>query len=259
MDANLPVAGSPLIPIDIILGSILVFVLLSRLLTLKIRFAFATLIIIVGISLGVYWLIPSPLIIKTLPSSGQTNANLNSKIEIVFNRPISRKMLEKSIQPEVAGVWVFEESIYKTHLMRKAVFYPLETLSPNTQYKVSLSKITNTIRNSKPFDYEFSFKTKESPKVVKIEPANEDRGISPDTKIAIYLSAKSEGSNFSFEILPKIPFDVSLDESKTIFTLTPKINFKQAAHYEVKVYKSDIKSNRQTGQVVQTGPIELVH
>lgn len=268
MDANLPVAGSPLIPIDLIAGSLLVFALVlvgihlfvkKRHLTLKIGLVIFSLLTTTVVALGFYWLIPAPQIIKTLPAGGQTNANLNSKIEIVFNRPVSRKMLEKSIQPEVAGVWVFEGSVYKTHLMRKAVFYPLETLMPNTEYKVTLSKILNTIRNSKEYDYEFSFKTKESPKVVKIEPANEERNVSPDTKINISLNAQSEGSIYSFEILPKIPFSVDLDESKTIYILSPKVKFKQAAHYEVKVYKSDIKSNLETGEVIESSPIELVH
>lgn len=268
MDTNLPVAGSPIIPVDLIAGGLLVFALVlagidlyikKPLLTLKIGLATAFLSVSAGVALGAYWLIPPPQVTRISPSSGQIDTNLNSKIEINFNRPVSRKLLEKSIQPEVAGVWVFEGSVYKTHLMRKAVFYPLETLTPNTEYKVTLSNIVNTVKNSKPYDYKFSFKTRESPKVTKIEPANETRDITPDTKIAVYLSAKSEDSNFNFEILPQIPFDVSLDESKTIFTLTPKVKFKQAAHYEVKVYKSDVKSNLETGQVVQTSPSELVH
>jgi hypothetical protein len=110
-------------------------------------------------------LLPTPGVIQTIPNESESSFSPTHRVEIIFDRPVNRADLEKSIFPEVPGRWAFENSLYTTHLYRKLVFYPTFSLRPDTTYRVKLSNIRNMINISKPFDYQFQFTTQLSPKV----------------------------------------------------------------------------------------------
>ncbi|MFZ2202452.1 MAG: Ig-like domain-containing protein, partial [Microgenomates group bacterium] len=266
-------SGSPLIPLDIvaavggafIISLVAIFFLIhfrekGAPINLKIKrlllaglslFSITTL---AGTALAVYWLLPTPRVIRADPTTGETDYSISRKIEIVFDRPVSRALLTKTITPEVPGVWVFENSTYRTHLLRRAVFYPLESLAVDTEYTISLKNITNVIRKSTPYDYQLKFKTQKAPQVKKVTPGNGQKDVGADTPILIYLSAPDgQVSQFQFELSPRYPFEVSLDQTKTLYTLTPKSPLKQGTRYQLIIKKSDVRRNLKTDAIVEIG------
>lgn len=260
-------SGSPLIPLDIVAAVIGAFVIsLIAVYFLKIKRLLLTglglfsLTVLVGAALAVYWLLPTPRVIRADPAADETDYPLSRKIEIVFDRPVSRALLTKTITPEVPGVWVFENSTYRTHLLRRAVFYPQESLAVDTEYTISLKNVVNVIRKSTPYDYQLKFTTQKAPQVKKVTPGNGQKDVGADTPILIYLSA-SDGqvSQFQFELSPRHPFEVSLDQTKTLYTLTPKSPLKQGTRYQLIIKKSDVRRNLTTDAIVETGPLSEVY
>ena len=268
-------SGSPLIPLDIVAAVIIAFVAAliaiyflihfrdkSAPVNLKIkRLVFIgsgllLLILLASAALAAYWLLPTPHVIRADPRAGETDYPLTRKIEIIFDRPVSRALLEKSITPEVPGVWVFENSTYRTHLLRRLVFYPQESLTVATEYTIALKNVTNVIRKSPPYNYQLKFKTQKSPEVKKVTPGNNQKDVGADTPILIYLSAPDgQVSHFQFELSPQLPFETSLDQTKTLYTLTPKTPLKQGTRYQLLVKKSDVRRNLKTEAIVETGPL----
>ena len=153
-------AGSPLIPLEYVavaLAVLAVYLGLIYLLSGRKRKKFISFfipsLVLIGITLAAiaaYWLVPKPKVLWTNFEGG--------RIEVMFDRPLSRRGMEKSISPEVPGVWVFEKPLYATHLYRKVVFYPDADLDPKTDYKISINKILNTSKSGIPYDFEFSFR-----------------------------------------------------------------------------------------------------
>ena len=134
---------------------------------------FLKLFFIVGGSLLVaYWLIPPPNIQRTTPAKDKIDYGTKRKIEIIFDRPVSRSSLQKTISSEVPGVWIFEDAFYTTHFYRKVTFYPTQSLTPDTTFTITLSNIKNPLKISKPYSYSYSFKTQPSPRVLDVMPAN---------------------------------------------------------------------------------------
>lgn len=192
--------------------------------------------------LGAYWLLPAP---------GIRRINTTDKIEIVFDRPVKRGVLEKTISPDAPGVWVFENSIYTTHLYRKLVFYPTYSLRPDTAYKVKLSNIRNLLGVSTAYDHEFEFTTPASPRVL---------GVNLGEKIRIKLDKSNfDISQFDFIFTPKIDYEVSLNDSKDEYTITPKAAFVPGRQYNLKVMKSDIILNLEDKTVVEKTAQTLVY
>jgi uncharacterized protein YvpB len=153
-------AGSPLIPLNYLAISfavlaaylVLIYLISGRKRRKFISFSLLSFVFI-AIELAIiggYWLLPKPQVLWTNFEGG--------RIEVVFDKPLSRRTMEKTISPDVPGVWVFEKPLYATHLYREVVFYPDESLSPNTEYKISLNHIQNTIKKGNPYNLEFSFK-----------------------------------------------------------------------------------------------------
>lgn len=171
-------AGSPLLPTSYLIGIGLgLFVLLGVIYLiihslsghhhprteLK-RFVFWSFLTIASILIYIgYLLVQSPKVIATTPASGEEGVSLGATVSVEFSEPVSRIAMEKSITPDVPGIWIFEDPVYETHLYRKVAFYPDLGFDSGTEYKVKLANISDTIRVGKKYDYEFSFKTKVAP------------------------------------------------------------------------------------------------
>ncbi|MEK7525277.1 MAG: Ig-like domain-containing protein, partial [Patescibacteria group bacterium] len=272
-------SGSPLIPLDIVAAVIGAFIISLVAVYFLIHFhkkeapvrtkikrlvfvgsGLFILTALAGTALAAYWLLPTPHVIRADPRAGETDYPLSRKIEIVFDRPVSRALMEKSITPEVPGVWVFENSTYRTHLLRRVAFYPQESLTVATEYTIALKNITNVIRKSTPYDYELKFKTQPSPGVKKVSPGNNQKDVGADTPILIYLSAPDgQVSQFQFELAPHLPLEISLDQTKTLYTLTPKSPLKQGTRYQLLVKKSDVRRNLKSDAIVETGPLSEIY
>ena len=272
-----PVEGSPLISPDILTLYFALFLLFLTISYIVLRFKgreigirqrlkkvlilgilIKLLVVGGGLLLAGYWFIPPPHIVATLPLQGSDLASPNQKIEIFFDRPVSRKFLEKAISPDTPGVWIFEEIVYKTHLSKKVTFYPTESLKPETDYKITLSNIKNAAGISRPYNRQISFKTQSVPKVIQVEPANESRDIAIDSKIKIALDHPNDSiSQFDFQFEPNITFETSLDKSKKEYSLKFKENLKQGTKYTLSIKKTNLSINPQTREILQRGETKL--
>lgn len=257
----IPAGGTPLLPPSyltvylgiyiIVLGILYIYFYTKRhpvLLWQKVKLLLVIAVILkasvvgsIGL-LGGYWLIPTP---------GIRRITTTDKIEIVFDRPVKRGVLEKYISPDAAGVWVYENSIYTTHLYRKLVFYPTHNLRPDTTYKVKLSNIRNLVDISKPYNYEFEFRTAPTPNVLDVNFGE---------VIKVKLDKPNEGvSQFDFTFVPSIAHEVSLNDSKIEYTITPQNAFISGTQYNLKITKSDFILNLEDKSIVERTNPTLVY
>lgn len=147
MDYVGTVSGSPLIPPAILYGYAS-FLLLSALIVFLSR---KTLQVVIALHITGAFLMVLALGLLLLPAPTVTRtATDDSAITIVFDHPVQRQMLQKKITPPVAGVWVFEDPVYTTHLYRKVVFYPLQRFPSGMVHTVTLGGVTNFLQRSPP-------------------------------------------------------------------------------------------------------------
>jgi uncharacterized protein YvpB len=179
-----PISGSPLIPLNFLIVFVIgILVILASTYIFAhhkhkhfkdrirsfLKFSFVLVVAIFGVS-GLalsYLLLPAPKALNVTPTSGTSNFNPKDNIVIEFSRPVSRSKMDKSINPDVPGVWVFEDPLYTTHLYKKLVFYPDIGLDSNTNYQIKISNIQNVIQKSSPYSLEFAFKTQTMPIVAQ--------------------------------------------------------------------------------------------
>ncbi len=217
-------------------------------------------LIIASVIFWTNFLLPTPKISRAVPGTGESGFPLNRRIEFVFDRPVSRAMLSVAMTPEIAGKWVYENGVIPNHMMRKLTFYPTETLPADAEFTVTLKNIQNITRVTTPFDAEFKFKTQESPKLSKIEPANNQKEVRPDTKIDVYLTAPNGTlSQINFELSPGVPFEVKEDMTRTHLTVIPKQPLGQGTRYKLTVTKADLRRNLKTNEVIKTGPESQIY
>ncbi len=268
-----PVGGTPLIPPSyltvyfaiflVILISFYIYFYLKRRPVhwhgqLKLLASLAIAINVVAFGGGslvlAYWLVPKPGIRRTIPVEAEQKFSPTNRIEIVFDRPIDRNLLEKSISPDIPGRWVFENSLYTTHLYRKLVFYPTYSLRSDTEYTVKLNGIRNLVKLSKPYEYEFRFKTQRSPGIPVAAPFNEGGDVDVDSEINVVLDSPNNNlSEFSFNFDPVVDFDANLDSEKRVYTLKPKTSLKQGTNYHIRIQKSDLIINLEDGSIFERG------
>jgi uncharacterized protein YvpB len=274
-----PVEGSPLLPPEILTAYFLIFLIALSLVYLFIYrrkrpvtlwhhiklLTLTALAIKVFFTIGVgilafYWLFPTPQVTKTTPIIASTDFPTTNKIEILFDRPVDRSELIKTISPEVPGRWVFENSLYTTHLYRKLVFYPTFSLKPNTKYSITLSKIQSLTKQSTPYSYYFDFTTQPSPQILSAIPISGSQNIEINSEIKVSLTKPNSGTvNFSFEFSPPIEYQTSLDLEKKVYTLKPKESLKQGIKYDLIIKKTDLVLNLQDATISERGQTEIVY
>ncbi len=213
-----------------------------------------------GTLLAAYWLVPPPHVHTTTPVKDSISFSPTNRIEILFDRPLQRGLLEKSISPDVPGRWAFEDSLYTTHLYRKLVFYPTYSLKPNTIYTVKLSGIRNLVRISKPYEYQFNFTTQPSPTVSSVVPNNGQTEVENNTHIVVSLDHPNDNmSEFTFRFEPAIDFDTKLDSSGLTYTLTPKTSFAPETTYHLFIEKSDVIINTEDASIIEREPAREIY
>ena len=264
-------AGSPLITPDVIFFYFLAFISITAIVYFTIHFirrpenpnhfkgfflvglAVKILIIISALVIAAFYFLPAPKISSSYPNFDANNVSIPSRIEVQFDRPVSRFDLEKHITPEVQGVWKYEVGLHKTHLYRKLVFYPNVTFLPDTEYLIEFRNVKNVSKLSKSKNFSFKFRTESLPKVTNSEPDNEQKEIPIDSSINVNLDKPNKSlARFNFILEPNIPFDVKLSTDKSIYTVIPKEKFKQGTIYTLKITKNPISYNNK-GQIVYQG------
>lgn len=269
-------AGSPLLPasyvrlaligLAIVLISIYVFVhhkhkhFQDRLKSLLIATVviLSLILLVIGVALG-FVLIPKPNIVTAVPATASQNVDTKSFVEIQFDHPVSRRLMEKSIEPEVPGVWIFEDPVYATHLYRKLVFYPDVTLNSNTNYTVKLANITNTLGVSSTYDFNYSFTTKKDP--VAAKQVIEEKKATVKLSVPVYLQQHTLSCEIASLRMALAYIGVQKSEGELLaqvgFDNTPHIGGTWGDPYEHFVGNVDGNQMRD-GYGVYWGPIERV-
>ncbi|HKB88687.1 MAG TPA: C39 family peptidase [Patescibacteria group bacterium] len=127
----------------------------------------SVLVFLAAVSFSFAYFLTPPQVKNVTPVNSANDVDPKSKILVQFDRPVSRRTLTEALTPDTPGTWTFEDNLYKSFLYKKAVFTPITGLNPDTNYTVKLTNITNSLRTSKPYNFEFSFKTKPNPEVKK--------------------------------------------------------------------------------------------
>lgn len=174
-----PVAGTPILPANYLIGIILGFLVFLGIIYLIVhftshhvhpkseirRFILWSVVSIIAILAYIFYLLmPPPMVTATSPSENLKDVSLTGPVTIQFNEPVSRAIMDKSITPDVPGVWIFEDPVYSTHLYRKVSFYPDAGFNSDTTYTVKISNIKNALQTSKSDDLVLSFTTKAAPR-----------------------------------------------------------------------------------------------
>ena len=200
-----------------------------------------------------YYFIPSPKISNSSPAANSSEVPISSKIEITFDRPVSRSELAKQISPKIPGTWRFEISYYKTHLYRKLVFYPEVTLLPDVEYTIILKNVKNVSKLSQSNNFSLTFKTEPLPNVSSISPQAGSNDVSLDSPISIELDRPNKNlADFSFVLEPHIDHSVEVSKDYKSYIIKPKERLKQGTEYSLKVAKARIAKDKE-GAIVFRG------
>lgn len=267
-----PVAGSPVVPPLILPAIVLSSLLLAAFLwlyfrkhkelvtTTNIRSALAGAILvnvvlfIMGVAGIAYWFVPDPRVIATDPAANHRFPT-TAKISLHFDRPVDRKSLEKSMEPDTPGKWVFEDPLYATHLYRTLSFYPSFSLKTDSPYTIRLSGIRNFLHVTAPAEYRMSFLTSPSPGIKAIVPSDGALGVDVSSPVTVTLDTPNDHmSEFSFRLDPDVPFTVSTDSANLTFSIRPAFALSPGTHYTIEAERNDLILNLETGDVVARNP-----
>ncbi len=182
----------------------------------------------------VFWgLFLSPKVKASSPTINSSEASLKNKIEIKFNRPIDRKKIKASINPEIAGSWKFEGEILNSHLFTTLSFNPDSFLTPETDYNITVNGISSFF-GSNENSYSLNFRTRSIPLIISSNIQNGQADIPISSDIIFNLSQKNEGdTEFDFQFSPQISYEKIYDSQNKAYILKPKEQLGQATQYNV--------------------------
>ena len=252
MEYELILNGSPIIPTEIFVIYAIALTVIFLIVTLNKKglkksllfsiIVFHVLLLTTIFSFSIFMLYPSPRVISSRYSLA--NGSDRDRFEITFNRPVVRKSLTKNITPSVAGLWIFEDPIYDTHLYRKIVFYPYSRLVPGREYKIEISGIANFLNNNSS-SYAYSFRTQdvydvlgESTQgnkfsVIGSFPQDGWDGINTDSTIRIRFShpVDKNSAESHFSLLPEVAGSFLWESETMIFK--PSSSLEYATKYSI--------------------------
>lgn len=183
------------------------------------------------------WLISQfifvPKVSASSPSSNSINASLNSTIEIHFDKPVNRKELEISINPQIEGSWSFNQSFFQEHLFKTASFKPDLYFLPDTEYTLQIKNIKNALGRGGN-EHRYTFHTQPIPKIISasITDQQSDVAICDPIQVAFDLSVESI-SEINFYTIPEQKLNITLAQDKKNYTITPIECFTQGMDYQL--------------------------
>jgi uncharacterized protein YvpB len=251
-----PVSGSPLIPYSWILAyeGALCFLLLICGYFLYRKYPFVTirkvfvytiggfhlLLFLSGNAFLTVYLTPQPRAISISPNIDTDLQPNTSRLEFLFDHPVQRSILTKSIQPQIPGMWVFERPLYDTHLYRKLVFYPFYPFKLNTAYTILLSSVQNLAQKTPAKTLSYTFHTAANP------PSNAVLGIqspdsNPDRVIATGSFPQDLWTDLAVDTTIRIRFnqEVNRADAQSRFSILPPVSGTFSWDSDTMVFKPD--------------------
>jgi hypothetical protein len=210
-----------------------------------------------GTFLGIlYYLFnPGAKVLSTYPLNNQALLDYEKPIEIVFDRPIRKEVLEIYMSNNIEGEWEYVKSFSFLPFVRTVKFHPKESFFPSELIKLYIVNFNKKDIGEYPLD----FYSAELPEITSVTPTDKQKDLFPDQKITVKIN-KRQGNyvNWEFKLKPDTEIKVE-QKSPTEFILTPVNGLKQTTDYTVEVYRTPQTFNLTNDQVVQTGKKVKVH
>lgn len=192
----------------------------------------------------------SPGVQYSYPFQNQPLESYEQPIYIVFDRPINESILKTYIFPEINGVWKVEPVYdFVPFIKRKVVFYPEESMFEGNVF-IYYAGITNIFGTGDKWEYGIDSYGVVLPSTAEVNTDNNPIDFPIDGKL-LFVFDQNYGR--------QVQFDLELDPPVTS-TLTQTDNNKlevafnsslaQSKEYKYKLYKTPVRYNIQTGEVV---------
>lgn len=106
---------------------------------------FAVFFVVLAIFFIYFFLLPPKIVsIEQKRTYDERIGKEITEIKVRFNKPVKRKGIEYSIEPNAIGELRFENPVFFGHCFTSAVFLPAVNLKPGTAYRMTFSKLENT-------------------------------------------------------------------------------------------------------------------
>jgi hypothetical protein len=175
-----------------------------------------------------------PSVINTYPANGAKDIPPKSYIMIDFDQEMDNDSVEKAIRssPQIKGPYTW------SNFGRSVTINPITSLQDGCRYNITINKTArSSIGLTIYSDYDFSFITSVSPRVVSTYPSNGSKNISIYAGIQVSFSMEMDRYDTWSAILfsPDIDESYSWDTSGQTITIHPKDHLKPSTKYNVTI------------------------
>ncbi|MFA6285700.1 MAG: L,D-transpeptidase family protein, partial [Parcubacteria group bacterium] len=159
----------------------------------------------------------------------------NESAVVDFSQPVAYKAVEKNfeISPEAKISFAWSDNYQKLEISPVKTFEAEKTyivkIDPQTSFSVS------SLMGKKAGPLNLSFSVDSPPEVVSISPASGDPNVKIDSKIKASFDKTTTGYDVNFVVEPFSNFEISFDDARKNFTISPKGNLDFARDYAISV------------------------
>ena len=196
------------------------------------------------------------VVLPNSPALEATEISIDSPFKIVFDRPINRDSMVKTISPDLPGNWSYASTGYLI-FTDTIIFTPTVSPVAESRYTISLENI-QTISGGTPSNYLLSFMTPPLPNVTSVNPANGTEGVLQNQEIIIETDyAHEDLARLEFFFTPTVEFAVT-KESDTKYILRTVGGFKKSTTYRLDINRIPITRNYENNETTDIGEATLI-
>lgn len=177
---------------------------------------------------------------------------LDSEVLIHFDKPVDRRHLHIAIEPEIDGVWTYENPLLGNHFFRTLRFTPHRVLQPDTTYTITLEGITDLLALGSTQSWQQGFRTRDLPGVAQVSPNDESEALSANAPVQIMLSRPApDYAQYYFRLTPATEFHIQQNAELNTYALIPESSWAQGSTYHLTVERVFVTQDLLTGHVLE--------
>jgi len=199
-------------------------------------------------------IIPSPLVISPKsPLFDPLEVSYAHPLVLEFDRPFGPG-IDVSLTPVTPGTWKYGTGKFGPLISDRLIFTPLESMSANSEYTVSLTNISPLspaapAQNGK---HLFVFSIPPLPEVKTIEPADLSRNVKTDSGIVVdFDNSISDNVILEFKLEPFIDLAVTYNDARTQAVVMPVVNLDQNTIYKFSIDRYPVVYSYQNKSVIK--------
>lgn len=215
-----------------------------------------TLLIILAFVL-VFDLLQNPGIRVTYPQEAQALKSYEEPLIITFDRPIDTKQFQPYIFPEIQGEWIAQQEFSWLPFKRTVAFYPQESIFPGKVF-VYYADITDIHNIQEKWEWAINSRSVDTPEIESVSPENEATDVAVDRELQFKLT--SQGGSFvewRAEVEPEAEHETYFPADDVVQVRFLK-NLRQNTSYSIKLYRTPVRYNLTSKEVVERGEEILV-